>query len=527
MRQFAALIRKLELSSRQNEKVLVLSAYFQEAAEKDRVWAIALLSQRRPSRTMTLRQMKKWALEFSGIPEWLFEESYQIVGDLAETIALILPPPTGQAEQGLSHWIETITELKGRASEAQKALVFKSWEVLDKAERFQFNKLVTGSFRVSVSQRLMTRALSLATGMPETVLAHRISGGWDPESTAFQDLVREQSPTEEAGRPYPFQRIHPLEEGPNVLGETSGYLIDWKWEGIRCQLIRRSSNSFIWSEKGELITGAFPAIASALDNFPEGLVLDGEIVIMQDAGVGPASGIEKRLGMKKPGPKALRELPAAFIAFDILEREGTDLRDRPLLERKQQLLDLAGQVDATGEVILFSDPLPVNDWADVAGFRAEARNMRADGLLIKKRELPYRSGDVEGPWLHWKPEAHTINALLIYATRGQGGSTRQYTDLSFAVWAGDQLVPFTRTIEGLPEEDMAELSSWIRENTVERFGPVRSVRAEQVFEIAFEGIEPSSRHRSGLILRSPRILRWCRGLTPDRAGKLSSLKKLL
>lgn len=527
MRHFTDLFRQLDTTTRTSDKVRALARYFREAPEKDRVWTIALLSHRRPRRTVNSRLLREWAAERSGIPQWLFEESYHVVGDLAETIALLLPQPSQGSDKSLSDWIELLMSMRDSSEEEKKAAIFDAWDTLDKNGRFLFNKLITGGFRMGVSQRLMTKALSEATGIPDTSLAHRLMGNWDPVTISFEELVREGTVSEDIGKPYPFFLAYPLEDEPDALGDISEWICEWKWDGIRGQMIRRSAESFIWSRGEELITEQFPDIAASLDHFPDGTVADGEIVVMRDDGVGPFQDLQKRVGRKKPGPKVLREYPAAFIAYDLLEWQGRDIRDLPLEKRKEYLMELAGTVAAKTPAIYFSDALPVKTWDDARQLRSEARTYRAEGFMLKHRDAPYLTGRKKGGWWKWKLDPFTIDAVMIYAMRGHGRRANLYTDFTFAVWDGDRLVPFTKAYSGLTDQEFNEITRWVNQHTIERFGPVRSVKAELVFELAFEGIQASSRHKSGIALRFPRISRWRHDKSAGEADRLSDLKKLL
>lgn len=527
MKGFSELFLQLDSTTRTNDKVKALAEYFNSAPEKDRVWTIALLSHRRPRRTVNTRLLREWAAERSGIPLWLFEESYHIVGDLAETIALLLPPVEKASDKKLSDWIELLTKMKDWEEEDKKAAIFDAWDSLDKTGRFLFNKLITGGFRMGVSQRLMTKALAKATGIEDTQLAHRLMGNWDPFTVTYKELVLESTPGDDIGKPYPFFLAYPLEGGPEDLGPVEDWFCEWKWDGIRGQLIKRGGESFVWSRGEELISHQVPEIVASADHLPDGTVLDGEIVVMRDDGVGLFQDLQKRIGRKKPSAKIQKGYPVAFIAYDLLEWTGQDIRENPLADRKSLLMQLAGSVAAKAPYIYFSDPLPVTSWQQAKDMREEARHYRTEGFMVKHRDAPYRSGRKKGGWWKWKLDPFTIDAVMIYAMRGHGRRANLYTDFTFAVWDGDRLVPFTKAYSGLTDDEFREITRWVNQHTIDRFGPVRAVNPELVFELAFEGIQESTRHKSGIALRFPRISQWRRDKPAKEADTYQTLKSLL
>ncbi len=523
MRRFAELFAALDGTTRTGEKVAALAAFFRTAPEPDRVWTIALLSGRRPRRAITATRLREWAAERAGIPLWLFEDAYPVVGDLAETISLVLPPPTQDTQRSLSGWMAELARLGTLEEPARKAAVLDAWDRLAGAERFLFNKLITGGFRMGVSQALMTRALAQATGRDEAELAHRLMGDWDPASTGFAALVLTQDPAADRARPYPFFLAHALDDGPDALGPPADWMAEWKWDGIRAQLIRRGADWHLWSRGAELITERFPDLRPAAMALPPGTVLDGELLAWEGDAPLPFAALQRRIGRRSVPRKLLAEAPAALLAYDLLEWAGADLRARPLSERRQLMEDAL----ASGDRIRPSPALRFDDWAGLAARRQAARTVGAEGLMLKRRAGLYRAGRKRGDWWKWKLDPYSVDAVMIYAQSGHGRRANLFTDFTFAVWEGEALVPFTKAYSGLTDAEFREISAWVRKHTLERFGPVRRVVPELVFEVAFEGIQPSSRHKAGLALRFPRMLRWRRDKPAAEADRIETLRALL
>jgi len=521
MRRFAALFAALDRTTRTSAKVAALAEYFRAAPEADRLWTIALLSGRRPRRAVTTARLREWAAERAGIPLWLFEEAYPVVGDLAETIALVLPPPGRRDDRSLAAWMAHLEGLAAAEEPARKAAVLAAWDGLETTERFLFNKLLTGGFRVGVSQTLMTRALAQATGRDEAELAHRLMGAWTPATTSFTALIHGENPAADLSRPYPFALAYQLEGAAEALGPAADWFAEWKWDGIRAQLIRRGGDWHLWSRGEELITDRFPDLGAAAMALPDGTVMDGELVAWAGDGPLPFAALQRRIGRKSVPKKLMAEAPAALIAYDLLEWGGRDLRAEPFAARRA-LLERA----ARGGVRL-SPEVGFADWAALAAAREGARALAAEGLMLKHRGAPYRGGRRKGDWWKWKLDARSVDAVMVYAQAGHGRRATLYTDFTFALWEGDGLVPFTKAYSGLTDAEFREITAWVRRNTLERYGPVRRVVPELVFEIAFEGIQESPRHKAGLALRFPRMLRWRRDKPAAEAGRLEDLRALL
>ena len=526
MKRFAALFTALDQTTKTNTKVAALAAYFREAPDADKLWTIALLSGRRPKRVVTSTQLREWAAARADLPLWLFEESYAVVGDLAETMALILPEPEGTSEASLSDWITRLRGATGSEEETRRALVEEAWSTLGAAERFVFNKLLTGGFRMGVSQKLMTRALAQATGLEEPVLAHRLMGKWTPEETSFEALVLAPDPTADLSKPYPFYLAYQLETAPEELGAPRDWAAEHKWDGIRGQLILRGGAHYLWSRGEELMTDRFPEFARAVDYLPEGTVLDGEVLAWDGAAPLPFAALQKRIGRKSVPKKLLAEAPVILRAYDLLEWGGEDMRDRPFAERRAILDALCADLPEAAP-IRPSPLIAFADWAELAQVRETSRDIGAEGVMLKRQAAPYLAGRKKGDWWKWKVDPLVIDAVMIYAQAGHGRRATLFTDYTFAVWKGNELVPFTKAYSGLTDGEFQEITAWVKKNTLERYGPVRAVRPEHVFEIAFEGIQESPRHKSGVALRFPRMSRWRKDKPVSEANTLGDLQAML
>lgn len=526
MKRFADLFTTLDQTTRTNTKVAALAGYLRDAPEDDRLWTIALFSGRRPKRAVTTTRLREWAAERAGIPLWLFEETYPIVGDLAETIALVLPAPGTTHDASLATWIDRLRALDTADEATRKTRILAAWDAMAPLERLVFNKLLTGGFRIGISRKLMTRALAQATGREEAELAHRLMGDWTPDTTTWADLIEARDPSDDLSRPYPFCLAYGIENGPEGLGPPEDWLAEWKWDGIRGQVIVRGGQCFIWSRGEELMTDRFPELAGLHDVLPDGTVLDGEILAHDGDAPLPFAALQKRITRKTVPKKLLAEAPVILMAYDLLEEAGHDLRETPFAERRDRLE--ARLHDLPEGAPLRPSPLvPFVDWADLATTRATARRRRTEGLMLKRRSGPYHAGRKKGDWWKWKLDPLTLDAVMIYAQQGHGRRANLFTDFTFAVWDGDTLVPFTKAYSGLTDAEFRQITAWVRRNTQDRFGPVRQVRPEHVFEIAFEGIQASPRHKSGVALRFPRMARWRHDKPTSEANTLTDLQAML
>ncbi len=526
MKAFATLFSALDGTTKTGVKVAALAEYFRAAPDADRLWTIALLSGRRPKRVINATELRTWAAEAAGLPLWLFEDAYNVVGDLAETIALILPVADTQSNMTLSQTILHLIRLAGQPADTRRNAVLADWQALGPEERFLYNKLLTGGFRMGVSQGLMTRALALATGVEEATLAHRLMGDWTPQTTSFADLITDQGGS--AARPYPFALASGLEGESELLGPPEDWLAEWKWDGIRGQLIARPGAFALWSRGEELITDRFPEFAALGDFLPPGTVIDGEVLAWDAVADRPLpfAALQTRIGRKTVSKAQLANAPARMLAYDLLEHGGVDLRTAPLSERRARLTSIIAALPP-GMALDLSPTLPFTDWIPLAQTRATARDHLAEGLMLKRLSSAYHVGRKRGDWWKWKLDPYSVDAVMIYAQAGHGRRANLFTDFTFAVRDGNDLVPFAKAYSGLTDVEFAEITRWVQKNTLERFGPVRRVPPELVFEIGFEGIQASPRHKSGIALRFPRMLRWRHDKGVDEIDTLDALKALL
>ena len=535
MLRFAALFDAIDRTTSTNAKVAAMARYFAGAPAADAAWAVFFLTGRRLKRLVPYAAIHDWTLAATGLPSWLLEESYSVVGDGAETVALVLdqlPAAADDAPLSLAQWVEDrIVPLRGMDPEHQRRRVMEWWAPLDRLQRFVLLKMITGELRVGVSQTLVVRALSDAAALPTATVAARLMGDWTPSPEWFASLLATESTDIDESRPYPFFLASPLEAEPSTLGERADWILEWKWDGIRAQLVRRGGSVHLWSRGEELITQRFPEIAAAATRLPDGTVLDGEVLAYRDGRPLPFSALQQRIGRQKQVAQMARAVPVVFMTYDLLEEQGRDIRDRPLQERRARLVQLLasrGQDDAGPEGVLRVSPIVESaTWIELAAERRESRARGVEGLMLKRAASSYGVGRRRGEWWKWKIDPYTIDAVLIYAHPGSGKRASLLTDYTFGVWEGDELVPVAKAYSGLSNEEIAEMDRWIRRHTVERFGPVRHVAPVHVFELGFEGIARSPRHRSGIAVRFPRMLRWRRDKRPEDADTLENVRRLL
>lgn len=527
MKAFAALVQVLGNAGSTNEKITALSHYFSTAKSKDKVWVIAIFSGRRPKRSVATAQLKNWCIEKTGLAEWLFEECYHTVGDLAETIGLLLPIEQQEKESKALNWyIEQLLSLSNKEEEYKKAFIQSCWSTMDRDELFVFNKLITGGFRIGVSQKMMVNALAKSIQLNPSLIAHRISGNWDPTIITFESLLSNDVDQVDDSKPYPFYLAHALDEPPTTLGDPTAWIAEWKWDGIRGQIIKRNGTLFVWSRGEELMTDKFPEFHILSSLLPDGTVLDGEILPVSNEIPLPFSLLQTRIGRKTISKKHLTEAPIAFFAYDLIEYEGKDIREKSTIQRRTLLEQLLKNLPLTGPIFL-SKHISFTDWNLLAEIRTTSRDNHAEGLMLKRADASYQVGRKVGDWWKWKIDPLTIDAVMIYAQKGHGRRSNLYTDYTFAVRDGDKLVSFTKAYSGLTDKEFIAVDAFVKNNSLEKFGPVRTVKPELVFEIAFEGIAASARHKSGVALRFPRISKWRTDKKPDEINTLDDLKKLL
>ncbi len=533
MKRFASLIKKLDSTNKTNVKVEALATYFKEASDTDKVWTIAILSHRRPPRPINTTLLRSWSSELSNIPLWLFEESYHIVGDLAETIALVIPNSQTETEKSLTQFLREIIDLKKKEEAEKKEYLLNNLKELNYYERFVFVKFITGGFRIGVSQKLMTKALAKATQIDEDVLAFKLMGNWDPNMISFHDLVIEEKPSDFLSKPYPFYLAYAVEEEIEKLGDVTEWSVEHKWDGIRAQVIIRDGNIFVWSRGEELVSDKYPEFHEFVNYVPNGTVIDGEILPFSEGVIGTFNDLQTRIGRKTVSKALLAKTPVVLRAYDLLEWEGKDIRDLKFQERRaileELVQDLSNSRIEKAIPLQLSEKMYFDSWEQVILERNKAREKRSEGLMLKRKDSPYLVGRKKGDWWKWKVDPLTIDAVLTYAMRGHGRRSNLFTDYTFALWDDKhkELVTFAKAYSGLTDAEFRKVDAWIKKNTLERFGPVRSVTPELVFEIAFEGIALSKRHKSGIATRFPRILRWRQDKKIQDANTLEDLKAMI
>ena len=558
MKRFASLFAALDHTTSTNTKVDAMVAYFSEAPAADAAWAVFFLTGRRLKRLVPGRAVGQWTLAATGLPEWMLEDCYSVVGDGAETSTLLLDqlPPSPSSPLGLAQWVEErALSLRGMDAAEQQRRVIDWVRELDRWERFTFLKILTGELRLGVSHILAVRALAEAASLPTTIMAARLMGDWTPSAQWFEQIVAHAVTDADRSRPYPFFLASPIDDGTvsasavaALLGDIGDWQVEWKWDGIRAQLVKRAETIHLWSRGEEPITTRFPEIAAAAAGLPGDTVIDGEVLAYREGRPLPFSALQRRIGREQEVSRAVRNVPVVFMTYDLLEHNGTDVRAQPLGERRALLETIvagagraAPRAPLVGELLLpFDDdaadadgPLkmsPIVDarsWDELARLREGARDLGVEGLMLKRRSSAYGVGRKRGDWWKWKIDPHTIDAVLIYAQPGSGKRASLLTDYTFGLWDNGELVPVAKAYSGLTNEEIAELDRWIRQHTVQRFGPVRHVEPVHVFELGFEAIARSTRHRSGVAVRFPRMLRWRKDKPVAEADALDALKSLL
>jgi len=545
MKAFADLYTELDATTSSNAKLAAMVRYFRAAPAADAAWAAYFLAGGKPRQLVPARALREFVTAAAGIPAWLFEESYQAVGDMAETLALLMPGAGEPDDAGLATWVQDrLLPLRDLPPAALPARLHELFSRLDAHGRFVCAKLITGSMRVGVSKLLLTRALAQVADIDPRHMAQRLIGYTDtrarPDGAGFTALLAPLSHDADArasGQPYPFFLAHPLAQPvaqfEALLGPPAHWQIEWKWDGIRAQLVRRAGQTWVWSRGEELVTERFPELLRLGNRLTDGTVLDGEIVVWQEGRVQPFARLQQRLGRKSVGAKLLAQAPVVLLAYDLLEAEGVDLRTQPQAARRAALEALAAR--AEDPALVLSPLLQGGDWHELARQREQSRALGVEGMMLKARDAAYGVGRTKdtGVWWKWKVDPFAIDAVLLYAQRGHGRRASLYSDYTFAVWSGPagapdrQLVPFAKAYSGLTDDEIRKVDAIVRRTTVEKFGPVRSLTPTLVFELGFEGIARSSRHKSGIAVRFPRMLRWRTDKQPEDADTLQTLSALL
>lgn len=515
MKAFVQLVDRLDGTNSTNAKLKALEIFFKDAHSSTAVWVLALLSGNRPKRLVSSSLLREWAGEKMNLPPWLVEECYAFVGDLAETISLLTPNAEVEDFPELASLMEEYLQLLALEDVGEKkSWIFSNWERMGPTQRWIFNKILTGGFRMGVSQKLVVKAIARTFSLPEETITHRLLGKWNPNETFWKDLIAPNMQLPPS-HPYPFLLANSWEGKENL----SEYLVEWKWDGIRCMAIKRENQVYLWSRGEELMTHQFPEIEKALLSLPNGTVLDGEILPGTKDELADFSQLQVRLGRQKVSAKMMETHPVFFRAYDLLEWEGIDNRNRPLIDRKNQLSQI-GWADV-------SPFWKVVHSAELEEYRNRSVEKRAEGLMLKHQDSTYGWGRTKGAWWKYKVEPRSVDAVLLYAQAGHGNRANLFTDYTLAVWDGDRLLPFAKAYSGLTKEEIMEVDRFIKANTLERFGPVRTVKPELVFEIGFEGISESKRHKSGVAVRFPRILRWRKDKPAEEANTIQDLQAMI
>lgn len=533
MNKFALLYQQLDQTAGTKAREDALRTYFASVDAAQASWAIYVLAGGKinsgKNRIASTTQLRAWLGDLVQLPDWMVDDCYRQVGDLGETLALLVeahrsnvqrPQPNPSAslswqiprsDSSLLVWIEDfLLPLVQEPEAVRQQAIQAAWLQLDAWPRFVFNKLLTGSLRVGVSKRMLQTSLAPLAGITAADMAHRLIGEWLPTPGSYEALMHPDTSAQSLNKPYPFYLSSPLQEAPEVLGAPADWLVEWKWDGIRVQLIRRAGQTpYLWSRGEERLDGRFPELEAQALQLPPGVVLDGELLAwdMERAVPRPFVALQKRIQKRTPSAKLRQEVPVHILVYDLLELQGQDWRSRPLQERRQALAQLLHNAGCAN--LQISPEVPLADWQQLDALRDQSPAMNAEGLMLKQRASPYQEGRKRGAWWKWKVEPFTIDAVLVYAQSGSGRRSTLHTDYTFAVWndAG-ALVPVAKAYSGLTDAELAKMDKWIRSHTIERFGPVRSVQPEMVFEIAFEAVNRSGRHKSGVAVRFPRILRW-------------------
>ncbi|WP_299519029.1 ATP-dependent DNA ligase [Winogradskyella sp.] len=526
MKLFSNLISAIEITNKTSAKIEALVNYFKIAPDKDKLWLIALFTGKRPSRPVKTTLMREWCMEITNLPEWLFLESYSTVGDLGETMALLLPEPSHKLDLSLHEWMTELKTLKSKSDKEKKAFVLEAWSGLDQQECLIFNKLIGGSFRIGVSKKTLVNALAKLTNIDANQLMHSIIGNWEVDTISFEELIHGSHINYDNSKPYPFCLAYALEKELYELGESNDWIIEQKWDGIRGQIVKRNNEIYIWSRGEELVTKQFTELVEAVNNFKDDFVIDGEILAMKDNDVLLFNDLQKRLNRKNVTKKLLEEVPIGFYAYDILEYNGDDIRELPFEDRRKRLESIFGSI-ALPEHVQLSFLVEFNKWEELHSIRNNSRAINSEGLMLKQKKSPYHTGRKKGDWWKWKVDPLTIDAVMIYAQKGSGRRSSKYTDYTFAVKKDDALVTVAKAYSGLTDKEITEISQWVNKNAIEKFGPVRTVKPELVFEIAFEGIALSNRHKSGVALRFPRISRWRKDKPADEIDTIETVKQLI
>ena len=525
----------LATTTKTTAKLEAIQEYFAVANDEDKIWVAALFTGRRPKRSVNAALLRGWCMEVANTEPWLFEECYHTVGDLAETISLLIPENKIDLKDtvnfSLAHYLNAFKIIGKEDDELKKKFVTDAWSQMNRSEIFVFNKLMTGGFRIGVSQKMMVNAIAKTTDVSPSIIAHRLMGDWDPETITFNELLSTEHSAADNSKPYPFYLSYAIEYDVSELGDVNEWQAEWKWDGIRGEIIKRNDEIFVWSRGEELLTDKFPEYKILNDILPNGTAIDGEIISLaapasdDNFSVLPFSALQTRIGRKNITSKQLKEAPVGFIVYDLLEENSEDIRELPMEERRKKLEILVEKIDLP--FIHLSPIIKFETWDELKEIRKQSRDKGSEGIMLKRKSSEYKVGRKRGDWWKWKIDPLTIDAVMVYAQKGSGRRSNLYTDYTFAVKDGDKLVTFAKAYSGLTDKEFAQVDNFVKRNSIEKFGPVRTVKPELVFELAFEGIAESKRHKSGVALRFPRMSRWRKDKSFEEINTLDDLKAIL
>ncbi len=525
MNEYSTLVQHLESTENTAEKKQALIHFFEVTSDEDKLWFLALFCGKEPKRVVKTSQLKQWAMDYAQISEWLFKKCHSQVGDISHTLALLIPNSGIGEKHSLNEWISILSNLQSTNQKEQQEIILREWNYLDQADRVTFNQLLTGKIQITLSKKLLVRVLSIYTNQEENHIMHAISGTWDPKTISFQELVSGVHISSDLSKPYPFCLATKFMNKPSVLGPISDWVIEQLWGGVRAQLIKRDRNLFIWSENGELITDKFPDLIEPMLSIDSDFVFDGELVVLKNGEVRPVHELEQRLNRKRISNTVVQKFPVRFVAFDCFEWHREDVRDKPLFERLELFRNLGSHIPSGP--IVYSKQLLLKHWEEAEDIQKKARQMYSEGLLLRKKNSLYDSMNTASNWLYWNADPYTIDAVLINAQRHRGLQQGLFSEYTFAVQSPEGLVPIAKTKGGLSPQEVVELSDFVNQNTLERFGPVRTVKPQLVFQLTFDGISSSNRRKSGVVLRSPRIAKWYKHNHVSDPSQLSQVQNLL
>jgi DNA ligase-1 len=521
MERFVKLLQELDQTTSTLKKVESLKNYFECSDPEDACWGLYLISGNKIPTKVNRTFLHESFVEFIDMPMWLFKESGYHVGDSSETMALLRGPiESPKTPPRLGEFIENeLLTLKKLPPEEIKAKLHLWWRSYDEAVLFLIHKCFSGNLRMGVSKNLLIQAMAQVAKIDKETMSFRLMGDYQPTPQFYNNLLVQDITIEQKSKPYPYFLSSPIEDPEEIFKNWEEWCVEWKWDGIRAQVIKRDGDVFLWSRGEELINESFPEVLQQAMLLPDGTVIDGELLPFKEGKVLSFNELQTRLNRKKLTKKDLETTPISIMAYDLLEWESVDLRDRPLSERREILESL--------NVFPISQLVKVSSIDEAKHLRTESRDRGVEGFMLKRWTSTYQTGRRRGDWWKWKIDPLTIDCVLLYAQSGTGRRSNLYTDYTLAVWKDKELIPVTKAYSGLTDEELSSMDNWIKRNTIEKFGPVRSVKPQHVFEIAFEGIQESNRHKAGVALRFPRILRWRKDKKPEEADTLDNVKKLL